>query len=135
MLKCTVDYILQELFLYVSEPTKLLHHPKKMTSKDDIKGLVSLKFLRPCHQMHHMVPPDNFIRNVFVSVLKLRTVNIIQSITIDVSIIFYLLDVTKIIQTIDHNNTVSPLDYFPPHHRRIKKINTYIFSRMEKNNK
>ncbi len=32
-----------------SEPTKLLHHPSltKMTSKDDIKGLVSLKFLRP----------------------------------------------------------------------------------------
>jgi hypothetical protein len=25
-----------------SEPTKLLHHPKQMTSKDDIKGLVSL---------------------------------------------------------------------------------------------
>jgi hypothetical protein len=25
-----------------SEPTKLLHHPKRMTSKDDIKGLVSL---------------------------------------------------------------------------------------------
>ncbi len=25
-----------------SEPTKLLHHPKQMTSKDVIKGLVSL---------------------------------------------------------------------------------------------
>ncbi len=32
-----------------SEPTKLLHHPKtNMTSKDDVKGLVSLKFLCPC---------------------------------------------------------------------------------------
>ncbi len=30
-----------------TEPTTLLHHPTKMTSKDDIKGLVSLKLLRP----------------------------------------------------------------------------------------
>jgi hypothetical protein len=31
-----------------SKPTKLIHHPQtKMTSKDDIKGLVSLKFFRP----------------------------------------------------------------------------------------
>jgi hypothetical protein len=30
-----------------SEPIKLIHHPKQMTSKDDNKGLVSFKFLRP----------------------------------------------------------------------------------------
>ncbi len=30
-----------------SEPTKLLHHPNKLTSEDDSKGLVSVKFLRP----------------------------------------------------------------------------------------
>jgi hypothetical protein len=51
MLKCTVDHILQEfytLFLTrfrnytIASPLQT-----KMTSKDDIKGLLSLKFLRP----------------------------------------------------------------------------------------
>jgi hypothetical protein len=47
MLNCPVDHILQEFyteFFYWpdSKPTKLLHHPKQMTSKDDTKGLVSL---------------------------------------------------------------------------------------------
>jgi hypothetical protein len=36
------------LFWLDLEPTKFLHHPNKVTSKDDIKGLVSFKFLRPC---------------------------------------------------------------------------------------
>ncbi len=54
MLKCTVDHILQEfytLFLTrfrtykIASPTQT-----KMTSKDDMKGLVSLKFFRPCYQ-------------------------------------------------------------------------------------
>jgi hypothetical protein len=52
VLKCTVDHILQEfytLFLTRSRTYKIASPPQsKMTSKDDIKGLVSLKFLRPC---------------------------------------------------------------------------------------
>ncbi len=52
MLKCTVDHILQEfytLFLTRFRTYKIASPPlTKMTSKDDIKGLVSLKFLRPC---------------------------------------------------------------------------------------
>jgi hypothetical protein len=51
MLKCTVDHILQEfypLFLTRFRTYKIASPPQtKMTSKDDIKGLVSLKFLRP----------------------------------------------------------------------------------------
>ena len=31
--------------------------PNKMTNEDDIKGLVSLKFLRPCRQPYH--PPSH----------------------------------------------------------------------------
>jgi hypothetical protein len=50
-LKCTVDHILQEfytLFLTRFRTNKITSPPQtKMTSKDDIKGLVSLKFLRP----------------------------------------------------------------------------------------
>jgi hypothetical protein len=52
MLNCDVDHrvhivvhILHEFTLCFwpdSEPTKLLHRLNKMTSKDDIKGLVSL---------------------------------------------------------------------------------------------
>jgi hypothetical protein len=45
MLNCAVDQILQEfytLFLARFRTYKLLHHPKQMTSEDDIKGLVSL---------------------------------------------------------------------------------------------
>ncbi len=58
VLKCTVDHILQEfytLFLTRFKTYKNASPPQtKMTSKDDIKGLVSLKFLRPwlvttCH--------------------------------------------------------------------------------------
>ncbi len=51
VLKCTVDHILQEfytLFLTRFRTYKITSPPlTKMTSKDDIKGLVSLKFLRP----------------------------------------------------------------------------------------
>ncbi len=50
-MKCTVDHILQEfytLFLTRFRTYKIaLPTPNKMTSKDDIKGLVSLKFLCP----------------------------------------------------------------------------------------
>jgi hypothetical protein len=43
---CTVDHI---LFLTRFRTYKIVSPPQtKMTSKDDIKGLVSLKFLRPC---------------------------------------------------------------------------------------
>jgi hypothetical protein len=52
LLKCTVDHILQEfytLFLARFRTYKIASPPlTKMTSKDDIKGLVSLKFLCPC---------------------------------------------------------------------------------------
>ncbi len=52
VLKCTVDHILQEfytLFLTKFRTYKIASPPQtKMTSKDDIKGLVSLKFLPPC---------------------------------------------------------------------------------------
>ncbi len=51
VLKCTVDHILQEfytLFLTRFRTYKIASPPlTKMTSKDDIKGLVSLKFLCP----------------------------------------------------------------------------------------
>jgi hypothetical protein len=46
------DHILQKfyiLFLTIFRTYKIASPPRtKMTSKDDIKGLVSLKFLRPC---------------------------------------------------------------------------------------
>ncbi len=41
---CCIPYSSALCFWPDLEPTKLLHHPRK----DDIKGLVSLKFLRPC---------------------------------------------------------------------------------------
>jgi hypothetical protein len=48
---CAVDYILQEfytLFLTRFRTYKIASPPPtKMTSKDDINGLVSVKFLRP----------------------------------------------------------------------------------------
>jgi hypothetical protein len=51
VLKCTVDHILQEfytLFLTRFRTYTIASPPlTKMTSKDDIKGLVSFKFLRP----------------------------------------------------------------------------------------
>ncbi len=51
VLNCAVDYILQEfytLFLTRFRTYKIASPPQtKMTSKDDIKGLLSLKFLRP----------------------------------------------------------------------------------------
>jgi hypothetical protein len=51
VLKCTVDHILQAfytLFLTRFRTYKIASPPKtKMTRKDDIKGLVSLKFLCP----------------------------------------------------------------------------------------
>ncbi len=50
VLKCTVDHILQEFytrFLTRFRTYKIASLPQtKMTSKDDIKGLVSFKFLR-----------------------------------------------------------------------------------------
>ncbi len=50
MLNCAVDHILQEfysLFLTRFRTYKIATPPKtKMTSKDNIKGFVSLKFLR-----------------------------------------------------------------------------------------
>ncbi len=50
VLNCAVDYILQEFYI-VSDQIQILQNCfttlNKMTSKDDIKGLVSLKFLRP----------------------------------------------------------------------------------------
>ncbi len=50
-LNCTVDHILQELntlFLTRFRTYRIVSPPQtKMTSKDDIKGLVSLKFLCP----------------------------------------------------------------------------------------
>ncbi len=52
VLKCTVDHILQEFytqFLTRFRTYKIASPPQtKMTSKDDIEGLGSLKFLRPC---------------------------------------------------------------------------------------
>ncbi len=51
VLNCTVDHILQEfynLFLTIRTYKIALPPQTKMTSKDDIKGLVSLKFLCPC---------------------------------------------------------------------------------------
>jgi hypothetical protein len=51
-LNCAVDHILQEFLYSVSDQIQNLSNyftnPNKMTSEDDIKGLVSLKFLRPC---------------------------------------------------------------------------------------
>ncbi len=51
VLKCTVDHILRENFtlsLTRFRTYKIASPPQtKMTSKDDIKGLMSLKFLRP----------------------------------------------------------------------------------------
>jgi hypothetical protein len=52
VLNCVVDHILQKiytLFLTRFRAYKIASPPQtKMTSKDDIYGLVSLKFLRPC---------------------------------------------------------------------------------------
>ncbi len=52
VLKCTVDHILQgfyTLFLTRFRTYKIATPPQtKMTSKDDIKGFLSLKFLRLC---------------------------------------------------------------------------------------
>jgi hypothetical protein len=54
VLNCVVDHVLQEfytLFLTRFRTYKIASPPKtKMASKDDIKGLVSLKFLRPWKQ-------------------------------------------------------------------------------------
>jgi hypothetical protein len=55
VLSCVVDHILQEfntIFLTRFRTYKIATPPQtKMTSKDDIWGLVSLKYLRPCvHQ-------------------------------------------------------------------------------------
>ncbi len=51
VLNCDVDHILQKFytpFLTRFRTYKIISPPQtKMTSKDDIKGLVSLKFLRP----------------------------------------------------------------------------------------
>jgi hypothetical protein len=58
VLKCTVDHILQEsytLFLTRFRTYKITSPPlTKMTSKDDIERLVSLKILRPCCTVNHI---------------------------------------------------------------------------------
>jgi hypothetical protein len=58
-LKCTVDHILQEfytLFLTRFRTYKIASPPQtKITSKDDIKGLVYLKFLRPYLTLSHQI--------------------------------------------------------------------------------
>ncbi len=52
VLSCVVDHILQDfntLFLTRFRTYKVVRSPQtKMDSKNDIQGLVSLKFLRPC---------------------------------------------------------------------------------------
>ncbi len=76
MLKCTVDHILQEfytLFLTRFRTYKIASPPQtKMTSKDDIRGLVSLKFLRLCP------PPITALsylpRNFLLAVLRVWSV-------------------------------------------------------------
>ncbi len=59
MLNCTVEHILQEfytLFLTRFKTYKIASPPHtKMTSKDDIKGLVSLKFLRPWYTLWYWI--------------------------------------------------------------------------------
>ncbi len=51
VLNCVVDHILQEFYTLILtrfRTYKIASPPQtKMTSKDDIKGLVSLKFLCP----------------------------------------------------------------------------------------
>ncbi len=65
VLKCTVDHILQEfytLFLTRFRTYKIALPPQtKMTSKDDIKGLVSLSSFvhgRPSILLPHGFPPQ-----------------------------------------------------------------------------
>ncbi len=52
MLNCAVDHFLREFYTLILtrfRTYKIASPPQtKMTSEDDIKGLVSLKFLRPC---------------------------------------------------------------------------------------
>ncbi len=59
VLNCNVDHILQEfstLFLTRFRTYKIASPPQtKMTRKDDIKGLVSLKFLRPYLTLSHQI--------------------------------------------------------------------------------
>ncbi len=59
VLNCTVDHILQEfytLFLTRFRTYKIASPPQtKLTSKDDIKGLVSLKFLCPYLTLSHQI--------------------------------------------------------------------------------
>ncbi len=51
---CAVDHILQEILHSVTDQIQNLPNcyttPNKMTSEDDIEGLESLKFLRPCFE-------------------------------------------------------------------------------------
>ncbi len=53
MIICTVDNILQEHSVYdqIQNLQNCFTTPNKMTSEDDIKGLVSFKFLRPWLQV------------------------------------------------------------------------------------
>ncbi len=48
LLKCTIDRILQEFYLFLTRfrTYKIVSPPQIKMTKDDIKGLVSLKFLR-----------------------------------------------------------------------------------------
>ena len=69
MLNCAVDQILQEfytLFLARFRTYKLLHHPKQMTSEDDIKGLVSLSsFVHDCNSCYSSMMLTQQICDVF----------------------------------------------------------------------
>jgi hypothetical protein len=65
-INCVVDHILQEfytLFLTRFRTYKIASPPHtKMTCKDDLKGLVSLKFLRPCPHPTLYTLPRQFYR-------------------------------------------------------------------------
>ncbi len=76
MLNCAVDHILQEfytLFLTRFRTYKIATPPQtKMTSKDDINGFVSLKFLRLCMYLLFIdfqgPPPSNGPSNGFAPI-------------------------------------------------------------------
>jgi hypothetical protein len=72
-----VDHILQEfntLFLTRFRTYKIASPPQtKMTSKDDIKGLMSLKFLRPCIRGFDNVDSATWLQRVDVSIRTTRS--------------------------------------------------------------
>jgi hypothetical protein len=60
-LNCAVDHILQEFYTLFLTRFRTYQNsfttPNKMTSKDDIKGFVSLKFFHPCCVLCTLFPP------------------------------------------------------------------------------